>query len=49
VQDNNADAPNWIKYRIDGDLIPMHLLPSDAMARLTTLLKRDAGLNFGTV
>ncbi len=47
VQDNNPDAPNWIKYRIDGDLIPMHLLPSDAMARLTTLLKRDAGLNFG--
>ncbi len=47
VQDNNPDTPNWIKYRIDGDLIPMHLLPSDAMARLTTLLKRDAGLNFG--
>lgn len=47
VQDNNPDAPNWIKYRIDGDLIPMHLLPCDAMARLTTLLKRDAGLNFG--
>ncbi len=47
VQDNNPDSPNWIKYRIDGDLIPMHLLPSDAMARLTTLLKRDAGLNFG--
>lgn len=47
VQDNNPDAPNWVKYRIDGDLIPMHLLPSDAMARLTTLLKRDAGLNFG--
>jgi len=47
VQDNAADAPNWIKYRIDGDLIPMHLLPSEAMARLTTLLKRDAGLNFG--
>ncbi|MGB4107273.1 MAG: ATPase, T2SS/T4P/T4SS family [Alphaproteobacteria bacterium] len=47
VQDNNPDAPNWIKYRIDGDLIPMHLLPAEAMARLTTLLKRDAGLNFG--
>ncbi|MEM6780881.1 MAG: ATPase, T2SS/T4P/T4SS family [Pseudomonadota bacterium] len=47
VQDNNPDSPNWIKYRIDGDLIPMHLLPADAMARLTTLLKRDAGLNFG--
>lgn len=47
VQDFAADAPNWIKYRIDGDLIPMHLLPSEAMARLTTLLKRDAGLNFG--
>lgn len=47
VQDNNSDAPNWIKYRIDGDLIPIHLLPSEAMARLTTLLKRDAGLNFG--
>ena len=47
VQDNNPEAPNWIKYRIDGDLIPMHLLPADAMARLTTLLKRDAGLNFG--
>ena len=47
VQDNNPDTPNWIKYRIDGDLIPMHLLPADAMARLTTLLKRDAGLNFG--
>ncbi len=47
VQDNNPEAPNWIKYRIDGDLIPMHLLPADAMARLTTLLKRDAGMNFG--
>jgi type II secretory ATPase GspE/PulE/Tfp pilus assembly ATPase PilB-like protein len=47
VQDNNPDAPNWIKYRIDGDMIPMHLLPAEAMARLTTLLKRDAGLNFG--
>lgn len=47
VQDNNADAPNWIKYRIDGDLMPMHLLPAEAMARLTTLMKRDAGLNFG--
>ncbi len=47
VQDNNPDAPNWIQYRIDGDLIPMHLLPADAMARLTTLLKRDAGMNFG--
>ena len=47
VHDAAPDAPNWIKYRIDGDLIPMHLLPSDAMARLTTLLKRDAGLNFG--
>ena len=47
LQDNNPDAPNWIQYRIDGDLIPMHLLPSEAMARLTTLLKRDAGLNFG--
>lgn len=47
LQDNNPDSPNWIKYRIDGDLVPMHLLPADAMARLTTLLKRDAGLNFG--
>lgn len=47
VQDNATDAPNWIKYRIDGDLVPVHLLPADAMARLTTLLKRDAGLNFG--
>lgn len=47
LQDNNPDSPNWIKYRIDGDLVPMHLLPPDGMARLTTLLKRDAGLNFG--
>lgn len=47
VQDNNPEAPNWVQYRIDGDLIPMHLLPADAMARLTTLIKRDAGLNFG--
>lgn len=47
LQDNNPDTPNWIRYRIDGDMIPMHLLPSDAMARLTTLIKRDAGLNFG--
>jgi type II secretory ATPase GspE/PulE/Tfp pilus assembly ATPase PilB-like protein len=47
VQDNNKDAPNWIKYRIDGDLLPMHILPAESMARLTTLLKRDAGLNFG--
>lgn len=47
LQDNNPDAPNWIRYRIDGDMIPMHLLPAEAMARLTTLLKRDAGLNFG--
>lgn len=47
LQDNAPDAPNWIKYRIDGDIVPMHLLPADAMARLTTLLKREAGLNFG--
>jgi type II secretory ATPase GspE/PulE/Tfp pilus assembly ATPase PilB-like protein len=47
VQDNNPEAPNWIQYRIDGDMMPMHLLPAEAMARLTTLLKRDAGLNFG--
>jgi type II secretory ATPase GspE/PulE/Tfp pilus assembly ATPase PilB-like protein len=47
VQDNNPESPNWIQYRIDGDLIPMHLLPAEAMARLTTLIKRDAGLNFG--
>ena len=47
VQDNNPEAPNWVQYRIDGDLIPMHLLPAEAMARLTTLMKRDAGLNFG--
>ena len=47
LQDNNPETPNWIRYRIDGDVIPMHLLPNDAMARLTTLLKRDAGLNFG--
>jgi len=47
VQDNNPDAPNWIQFRIDGDLMPMHLLPAEAMARLTTLFKRDAGLNFG--
>ncbi len=47
TQDNNPDAPNWIRYRVNGDMIPMHLLPSDAMARLTTLIKRDAGLNFG--
>lgn len=47
TQDNMPDAPNWIKYRIDGDLVPMHILPSEAMARLTTLLKRDAGMNFG--
>jgi len=47
VQDNAEDAPNWIKYRVDGDLIPMHLLPAEAMGRLTTLIKREAGLNFG--
>jgi type II secretory ATPase GspE/PulE/Tfp pilus assembly ATPase PilB-like protein len=47
LQDGNPDTPNWIKYRIDGDLVPMHLLTPEAMARLTTLLKRDAGLNFG--
>ena len=47
LQDNNPDSPNWIRYRIDGEMVPMHLLPADAMARLTTLLKRDAGLNFG--
>ncbi len=47
LQDNNPSAPNWIRYRIDGDLVPVHLLPPDAMARLTTLIKRDAGMNFG--
>lgn len=47
LQDSNPDSPNWIRYRIDGDLRPIHILPSDEMARLTTLLKRDAGLNFG--
>lgn len=47
LQDNNPAAPNWIRYRIDGDMVPVHLLPPDAMARLTTLIKRDAGMNFG--
>lgn len=47
IQDNAPDAPNWIRYRIDGDLIPIHLLPSDAMSRLTTLIKRESGMNFG--
>ncbi len=47
LQDNNQTSPNWIRYRVDGDMIPMHLLPPDAMARLTTLIKRDAGMNFG--
>lgn len=47
LQDNNMTAPNWIRYRIDGDMVPVHLLPPDAMARLTTLIKRDAGMNFG--
>lgn len=47
IQDNNPEAPNWVRYRVNGDIIPMHLLPPDAMARLTTLIKRDAGLNFG--
>jgi type II secretory ATPase GspE/PulE/Tfp pilus assembly ATPase PilB-like protein len=47
LQDNVPDAPNWIRYRIDGDLIPVHLLPNDAMSRLTTLLKRESGMNFG--
>lgn len=46
LQDNNPSVPNWIRYRIDGDLVPVHLLPPDAMARLTTLIKRDAGMNF---
>lgn len=47
LQDNNPSTPNWIRYRIDGDMVPVHLLPPDAMARLTTLIKRDAGMNFG--
>jgi len=47
IQDNAPDAPNWIRYRIDGDLVPVHLLPSDAMSRLTTLIKRESGMNFG--
>ncbi len=47
VQDGGTSPANWIRYRIDGDLMPMHLLPTDAMARLATLLKRNAGLNFG--
>ncbi len=47
LQDNNIANPNWIRYRIDGDLSPVHLLPSEAMARLTTLIKRDSGMNFG--
>lgn len=47
MQDSNPDIPNWIKYRVDGDLIPMHLLPADAMGRLSTVLKRDSGMNFG--
>ncbi len=47
LQDNDPATPNWIRYRVDGDMIPVHLLPPEAMARLTTLLKRDAGMNFG--
>jgi general secretion pathway protein E len=47
LQDNNISNPNWIRYRIDGDLVPVHLLPSESMARLTTLIKRDSAMNFG--
>lgn len=47
LQDNNQDTPNWVRYRIDGDMVPMHLLTPEAMARLTTLIKRDSGMNFG--
>lgn len=47
LQDNDPSVPNWIRYRVDGDMLPIHLLPPEAMARLTTLLKRDAGMNFG--
>jgi general secretion pathway protein E len=47
LQDSNPDIPNWVKYRVDGNLMPMHILPSDAMGRLATVLKRDAGMNFG--
>ena len=41
LQDNNPASPNWVKYRIDGDLVPMHLLPAEGMARLTTLETRS--------
>jgi general secretion pathway protein E len=47
LQDNDPETPNWIRYRIDGDLEAIHLLPNEAMGRLTTLFKRDSGLNFG--
>jgi general secretion pathway protein E len=47
TQDGNPEAPSWVRYRVDGELVPMHLMPAEAMGRLTTVIKRDAGLNFG--
>jgi general secretion pathway protein E len=45
VQDNAPDAPNWIKYRIDGDLVPIHLLPADDMATNKNNLKSNTCFN----
>jgi len=46
VYDKTAEFPNWIKYRIDGDLVAKYLLPAEAMGRLINFFKLEAGFDF---
>lgn len=39
------DARCWIRYRIDGDLVYKHLLPSRVMAPIVTRIKTDAKMD----
>ena len=39
------DSRCWIRYRVDGDLVYKHLLPTSVMAPLVTRIKSDAKMD----
>ena len=43
--DRGDDYSSWIIYRVDGDLKPMHLLPSKLMAAIITRIKSESGMD----
>ena len=43
--DRGDDYSSWVIYRVDGDLMPMHLLPTRLMAAIITRIKSESGMD----